>query len=587
MIYCINPNCLDPSINPTCTSFCISCGNQILLKDRYRVQKILGQGGFGKTFKAVDEHQVGSPPCVIKQFAFGNNNPQIKETALKLFYEEARHLELLGKHSNIPELIAYFDIEGQPYLIQQFIDGQDLEKELAVEGVFDQNKVRKLLTSLLQVLDFLHKQPIPVIHRDIKPANIIRQWSDNDLVLVDFGAAKQATRTMLGKTGTVIGSPEYTAPEQTRGKATFASDIYSLGVTCIHLLTQISPFELFDINQDAWVWRDYLVNNPVDEDLGRILDRMIVNSLPQRYKMASDVLAELDSPQTTVIPVAVINNQPILHLFEFDTARIRIEEAGGLWGHTKVVLEKSRMQARHFLEDFRENVNLEMVEIPGGSFLMGSLESELESDGSERPQHKVSVPSFHISKYSITTAQYQTVMKKDSYKKEHGSYPMKCSWDDAVAFCEKLSIGLKRNYRLPSEAQWEYACRAKTTTPFYFGETIDKELANYNASTAYGRGEKNEDGFNHYYSKEGGRYPANSYGLYDMHGNLEEWCADSWHKDYTFAPIDGSAWISTTTNEYVLRGGSCHSTPGKCRSSSRSIGYSSRAKDIGFRVVSY
>ncbi len=293
MSYCISPTCPAPDKNSLTTNFCMSCGAKILLKDRYRALKLLGQGGFGKTFKAVDEDQPRKPLCVIKQFAFSNNHPETRQIALKLFYEEAQHLEALGKHDQIPELLAYFDVEGQPYLVQQFIDGQDLEQELATAGTFNQAKIRELLESLLPVLDFLHHQLPPVIHRDIKPANIIRRRSDGSLVLVDFGAAKQATQTMLAKTGTAIGSAEFAAPEQARRKPVFASDIYSLGVTCIYLLTQVSPFDLFDMNQDAWVWRDYLVNNPVDEKLGKVLDKMIANSLSQRYQSSAEVILQL------------------------------------------------------------------------------------------------------------------------------------------------------------------------------------------------------------------------------------------------------------------------------------------------------
>ncbi len=641
MSYCLNPHCQAPADNPARTSFCISCGGWLELKHRYRAQKLLGQGGFGKTFKAVDEHQPSKPPCVIKQFEFGSNNPQIRETALKLFYDEARHLESLGKHHNIPELLAYFDIEGQPYLIQQFIDGQDLEQELATAGVFDQSKIRKLLLSFLPVLDFLHTRLIPVIHRDIKPANIIRRCSDDSLVLVDFGAAKQATKTMLGKTGTLIGSPEYTAPEQIRGKPTFASDIYSLGVTCIYLLTQVSPFDLFDINQDAWVWRDYLVNNPVDEELGRVLDRMIANSLPQRYQSATDVLAALGNSQPAVNQASIPQNSNTLDLtspygninfdnftkiqakplnsqqslqslepetaqiqlnnstevqaklphnsrplesFEFEIAKIRIEELGGLWGHTKVVIEKLYGQSKQFVEDFGDGVNLEMVAVPGGSFFMGAPESELESNDNERPQHQVQVPPFYMSKYVITIAQYQTVMRDRSYTTDEADLHMRCEWKEALAFCEKLSKGLKRNYRLPSEAEWEYACRAGTTTPFYFGETINKEIALYDASRAYGRGEKCEN----YRSNRGfrikvGSFPANTYGLYDMHGHVEEWCADSCHENYTGAPTDGSAWVSDNSYTHIARGGKYDSSPEDCRSAARNLKNSYGF--YGFRVV--
>jgi serine/threonine protein kinase len=422
MSYCINPNCTAPDKNTPNTNFCISCGQKILLKDRYRAQKLLGQGGFGKTFKAVDEDQPRKPLCVIKQFAFDNDNPKIRQTALDLFYEEARHLESLGKHNQIPELLAYFDVEGQPYLVQQYIDGQDLEQELASAGAFNQAKIRELLESLLPVLDFLHHQSPPVIHRDIKPANIIRRKNDGGLVLVDFGAAKQATQTMLAKTGTVIGSPEYTAPEQARGKPVFASDIYSLGVTCIYLLTQISPFDLFDHNQDTWVWRDYLVNNPVDEKLGKILDKMIANALPQRYQSVAEVLAALNQKPTDPILQALTNRQisstppapvvtPVLTIserkppqftqtkqkFKFETAKVKMTITGlfGLGGESATRIIRIPGEAEYITEDCF-GAKLEMVYIPGGSFMMGSKRSY------EQPIHRVNISPFYMSKYPIT-----------------------------------------------------------------------------------------------------------------------------------------------------------------------------------------
>jgi serine/threonine protein kinase len=183
MSYCINPSCSAPAKNSNDTNFCVTCGASLRLKDRYRAQKLLGQGGFGKTFKAVDEDRPGQPLCVIKQFAYSNSDPKTQQMALNLFYEEAKHLQSLGSHPQIPELLAYFDVDGQPYLVQQYIDGQDLEKELATQGAFNQQKIRELLESLLPVLDFLHNQPKPVIHRDIKPANIIRRRADGVLIL--------------------------------------------------------------------------------------------------------------------------------------------------------------------------------------------------------------------------------------------------------------------------------------------------------------------------------------------------------------------------------------------------------------------
>jgi serine/threonine protein kinase len=289
MSYCLNPNCPKPQ-NPDNTNFCQSCGSKILLNERYRSIKLIGQGGFGKTFLAVDEHKPSKPKCVIKQFfpqAQGTNNSQ---KAAELFEQEAVRLDELGKHPQIPELLAHFSQDNHQYLIQEFIDGQNLAQILEAEGTFKESQIRELLNSLLPVLEFIHSHN--VIHRDIKPENIIRR-PDGQLVLVDFGAAKFATVTALLKTGTVIGTPEYIAPEQARGKTVFASDLYSLGVTCIHLLTQVSPFDLFDINEDAWIWRQYLINNSVSQELGKILDKMVQISVKERCKTVNELMEAL------------------------------------------------------------------------------------------------------------------------------------------------------------------------------------------------------------------------------------------------------------------------------------------------------
>jgi len=568
----------------------------MFLKDRYRAQKLLGQGGFGKTFKAVDEYQSSKPLCVIKQFAFSNNSPKIRQTALDLFYAEAQHLAALGKHPQIPELLAYFDIEGQPYLVQQFIDGEDLQQELATVGTFNQAKIRELLLSLLPVLDFLHHQSPPVIHRDIKPANIIRRRSDGKLVLVDFGAAKQATQTLLAKTGTVIGSPEYVAPEQVRGKPAFASDIYSLGVTCIYLLTQVSPFDLFDLSQDAWVWRDYLVDNPVDEWLGKVLDKMIANALGQRYQSATAVRAALennypsatldrrDYPAIDIAGGSLLNNcqsvppsvKPAhsidnlaIQPFGFETAKLVMAKA--FWGDTKSVVQKSQGIANRFFQDLGSGVRLEMISIPAGTFLMGAPKLEAGSSDSQRPQHLVRVAAFYMGKYPVTQAQYEIIMGSNPAYFQGGDRPVETvSWHDAAEFCRKLSQLTSQQYRRPSEAEWEYACRAGTTTPFCFGETISPEVVNYRSEE----------------TTVVGTFPANSYGLYDLHGNILEWCADKYHGTYTGAPTDGSAWSNDRHQTYVLRGGCWYSKLSYCRSAAR-IYYKPdyRCSYFGFRVV--
>jgi formylglycine-generating enzyme required for sulfatase activity len=203
-----------------------------------------------------------------------------------------------------------------------------------------------------------------------------------------------------------------------------------------------------------------------------------------------------------------------------------------------------------------------MVAIPGGTFLMGSPESEPERSDRESPQHTVTIQPFFMGKFPVTQAQWQVVaslpkvnidLKSDpSYFKGANRPVEQVFRDNAVEFCRRLSKATGREYRLPSEAEWEYACRAGTTTPFHFGETITTDLANYDGDSTYGSGSK---GQSREQTTDVGSFPANAFGLHDMHGNLLEWCQDTWHKNYNGAPTDGSAWVDENANERILRGG--------------------------------
>lgn len=298
-MHCLNPACPQPQ-NPGTEDICQHCGANLLLGDRFRAVKLLGQGGFGRTFLAIDERkppaQRSSAPrlprhCVIKQFfplQRGNSR-----RAADLFRQEAERLRLLGQHPQIPRLLAHLEDEDGQYLVQEYIPGKNLEALLREQKVFHEGQVLDLLKSLLPVLAFIHSQR--VIHRDLKPENIIQRQGDGLLVLVDFGASKYATQTALGKTGTMIGSAGYAAPEQVIGRAEFASDLYSLGVTCIHLLTGMHPFDLYSPMQDAWVWRQYLPE-PIGDRLTRVLNKLLQRPISSRYKTAAAVLKDLGFP---------------------------------------------------------------------------------------------------------------------------------------------------------------------------------------------------------------------------------------------------------------------------------------------------
>ena len=245
--------------------------------------------------------------------------------------------------------------------------------------------------------------------------------------------------------------------------------------------------------------------------------------------------------------------------------------------------------------ELAEGIELLMVPIPGGTFGMGSPSGEGYDD--ERPQHQVTVPDFFMGQFPVTQAQYEAVMgynNPSTFSTNGSNRPVETvSWDDAVDFCQRLSQLTGQEFRLPSEAEWEYACRAGRTTPFYFGETITTDCANYRGtdrnygakvySGSYGRGPK---GISRQETIEVGSFPANAFGLYDMHGNVWEWCQDDWHKNYEGAPKDGKAWVSGTRSEKVLRGGSWSNGPSDCRSASRCDGRRNVPTGlIGFRVV--
>ncbi|MEH2304788.1 serine/threonine-protein kinase [Nostoc sp.] len=306
MSYCLNPHCPKPE-NPHDVKFCRTCGSKLLLKERYRAIKPIGQGGFGRTFLAVDEDKPSKPRCVIKQFYPQSQGTNTLAKAVELFNQEAVQLDELGKHTQIPELLAYFTQEDRQYLVQEFIDGRNLAQELAHRGAFNETQIQQLLNDLLSVLQFCHARH--VIHRDIKPENIILRSGDRKLVLVDFGAAKSATGAALNQTGTSIGSPEYVAPEQMRGRAVFASDIYSLGATCINLLTQRSPFDSYDTNNDTWVWQQYL-KTPVSNQLSRILNKMLESIPVRRYQTVDEVLKDLNQ-HSQVAATPAIKPKPI------------------------------------------------------------------------------------------------------------------------------------------------------------------------------------------------------------------------------------------------------------------------------------
>ncbi len=609
MSQCLNPNCNYQNPDRT-LNFCSQCGSKLKIGDRYRAIKILGQGGFGRTFIGIDEALPSQPNCVIKQFFPADLSSAVK--AAELFHQEAIRLDDLGKHPQIPTLFAHIEHDGRQYLIQEFIDGQDLLKELQEQGAFSEAKIRMLLGDLLPVLQFIHDRH--VIHRDIKPENIIRRRipslsgsiAAGSHVLVDFGAAKFVTASGMMETGTRIGSAVYVAPEQARGKAIFASDLYGLGVTCIHLLTDVSPFELMDMD-GTWIWRNFLENTSINPVLSNILDRLIASAPSQRYQTAEAVLVDLKNlttpsqsahaprfarphhqraiAQTKITPIAspiVQSNQaiaPQLSQFSFETATVTVKRIGiGKFIKSQLQISTHQRIGTRYFEALGnvqgKPIDLEMVFIPAGQFQIGSPINEAGRSDEESPRHIIDIPAFFMSRFPITQRQWKILMDNNpAIFIGNGDRPVETvSWNDAQEFCRKLADRTGKPYRLPSESEWEYACRAGTLTAFSFGEAIaanlaNYNLANYNLASSY---KYAPAGLSNASTTEVGTYPANAFGLHDLHGNVWEWCADVWHDDYDLLPKDGTAWTTGGDRSCrVVRGGSWRDPADYCRSAKR------------------
>lgn len=305
MICCLNPRCSKP-LNSDASKVCQNCGEPLILslRGRYSPIKLLGQGGFGRTYLALDRDRLDAY-CVIKQFS-----PQVEGTksvgkAVQLFNQEAMRLYELGEHPQIPALLAYFEQDEYLYLVQQYIEGQTLFQELSRRGPFEETQIREILMALLPVIQFIHDHQ--VIHRDITPMNILRRKTDQLLMLIDFGVAKQLSESLPSQPGTRIGTEGYSPLEQFRGGQAYpASDLYSLGATCIHLLTNIKPDHLYNPLDGQWIWREKMADQGrnVSDEFAHVLNCMLKDLVNDRYQSANDVLHDLRMATGAAVPSA-------------------------------------------------------------------------------------------------------------------------------------------------------------------------------------------------------------------------------------------------------------------------------------------
>jgi formylglycine-generating enzyme required for sulfatase activity len=457
-----------------------------------------------------------------------------------------------------------------------------------------------------------------------------------------------------------IGTPGYMPTEQAVGKPKLASDIYAVGMTAIEALTGKSPSQFKDDPDTLEViWQPFAPhasrglkrvlqkmvyqhfrqryksakealqevkelrggtvlpsptppprptvasNNPTRRRViqgvglvgmgvvGSLFARSLMDGWEPETSFEPEIVPE---PEPSPEPEPVVEpepepepepEEPQLPIFRFEV--VTVNRRG------EIVAQEER-EAQYFQENLGEGIFLDMVAIPGGTFLMGSPPDEEQRRDTEGPQHSVTVQPFYMGKFEVTQAQWRRVASfpqvnraldsNPSYFKGENLPVERVSWYDCEEFCARLSRYTGNSYRLPSEAEWEYGCRAGTTTPFHFGETLTTNLANYDGSTDYRYADEPKGEYRQTTTPVGS-FPPNGFGLYDMHGNLWEWCADHWHDNYNNAPTDGSIWLSSDeSSRRLFRGGSWNDSSDNCRSRYRvSLAADNRSGFYGFRVV--
>ncbi|MDJ1185794.1 bifunctional serine/threonine-protein kinase/formylglycine-generating enzyme family protein [Roseofilum casamattae] len=548
-----------------------------VLASRYEIERKLSHGGFGQTYLASDRLLPGNPLCAVKQLNPKVTDPESMTIAKRLFETEAQVLQELGKDPHIPQLLAFFEQDNEFYLVQEYIHGHELSRELGRQKPWSEPATIQLLRDILLPLISVHERGI--IHRDIKPTNLIRRSSDGEIVLIDFGAVKQTFADMTSATSRsiAIGSHNYMPSEQAIGRPKLSSDIYAVGAIAIQALTGKLLVDLpKNPDTENVLWQDFVSVSP---ELAQILNKMVAYHFGDRYPSAVEALEAIDTLPFSPVSRDLSQLQPGRGM-ESDAPTAIILQPGSIAKSEVTVAERS--VTRQWPEPI-----LDLIPIPGGMFLMGPGEETQSQTRDNFPQRLVQVSPFLMGKYPVTQFQWRQVASMPqvqrfldaapSYVKGDDLPVTMVSWYECQEFCDRLSRYTGNDYRLPSETEWEYACRAGTSTAFHCGDMLTAELANYDSN-----GDRDLDDLDREQTTPVGSFPANPFGLYDMHGNVWEWCHDCWDESDSTEPTSGGTWSSR-----VLRGGSWNNTAEGCRSWTRYRDAADNRRDTyGFRVAS-
>lgn len=527
----------------------------------------LGEGGMAEVWSA--ENRLGKKAAIKVLLPALSLMPEV----VIRFENEAKAMVVLN-HPFIRQVYDIAEIDNRPCIIMELLEGKDLGARIKGSETFTDVQLSKWWNQLVEALNYTHKQGI--VHRDIKPSNIFITRED-DVKLLDFGIAKIRDSITITQTGNRIGTLMYMSPEQVKDSKhlNYRSDLYSFAVTFYHLVTGTAPYDY--TNSSEFDIQLKIVNEILDLSVlpphwQTLLAPLVCKESNKRgelVKIGEQVETNTDD---TIIESILPSQRPKPEPISIANS-IQDEQ------YTQEQNTQMSLSLNTFIETVN-GVSFKMIAIPGGSFDMGSNEGSSD----EKPVHLVTVPPFYMGETEVTQALWETVMGNNpSYFKGDNNPVEQVSWDDCQSFIAKLNTLTGKRYRLPSEAEWEYACRAGTTTAFNTGDNIRTDQANYDGNNIY---RNNPERIYRAKTTSVKTFTANAYGLYDMHGNLWEWCEDRYHDGYTDAPTDGSAWVNGFTSNRVLRGGSWYSYVRYCRTTGRNYDASgNHDNSFGFRLV--
>jgi formylglycine-generating enzyme required for sulfatase activity/tRNA A-37 threonylcarbamoyl transferase component Bud32 len=504
----------------------------------------LGCGGMGVVYLVRDRLLRG------KEFALKAISPTLVDhpEARDRFVREVLAAQELA-HESIIRVFGLDEEAGQPFFTMDYVPGRSLrelmEERKKESRTFSLEEANKIMQPVLSALEYAHSRRPIVVHRDVKPENIMvtGEFPDIQVKVLDFGLAKILSPSRFTSSVMSMGTAYYMSPEQLGGKAEVdeRSDIFSTGVVLYELLTGKIPSGRFKLPSEI------ISGLPVALD--EVVDKVLQPEPSDRFQSALEMSQGLEE----VLP---------------KEQQKEIPAPGDTW--TEPV------------------TGMEFVWVPGGTFMMGSPEDEELRDVDEGPVHEVELDGFWLGKYEVMQGEWVKVVGKNPSEFKKGDrYPVETvSWIDAKSFIKKLtSLNRSRfEFRLPTEAEWEYACRAGTRTPFYFGNTINTDQANYNgADFPYGKGTR---GVRRNSTTPVGSFPANAFGLHDMHGNVFEWCEDVYADDTHGKYLRINPLHTGEDLRRVLRGGSWRFFAGSVRCAVRKWGHPNLGDNLlGLRLA--